>query len=173
MRFHSAPVVRIGDGKVIQLGETLAADGRWRVIVFAPDGDDAGTESPVRKLCDWLDEATNSPLKFFASAGSDIDAVIDVRAVFRQSHHQLAITNLPTLLFPPKGRLGLRDYEKSFCALSDRTQDIYEMRGIDRTRGCMIVVRPDQYIAHILPLDATDALSAFFERFITRGSRSS
>ena len=27
------------------------------------------------------------------------------------------------------------------------------MRGIDRERGCMVVVRPDQYVAHVLPLD--------------------
>jgi len=36
------------------------------------------------------------------------------------------------------------------------------MRGIDRARGCMVVVRPDQYVAHVLPLDAHAALSQFF-----------
>jgi phenol 2-monooxygenase len=36
------------------------------------------------------------------------------------------------------------------------------MRGIDREQGCMIVVRPDQYIAHVLPLSATDELADFF-----------
>jgi hypothetical protein len=32
--------------------------------------------------------------------------------------------------------------------------DIFDMRGIDRDRGCVVVVRADQYIAHVLPLDA-------------------
>ena len=167
-RFHSAQVVRVGDGKVLQLGETLAADGRWRLIAFAPDDDDAGTDSPVRKLCAWLGEATNSPLKFRARNAQDVDAVIDVRAVFRQRHHDLACTKLPPLLFPTKGRLRLHDYEKAFCALPDATQDIYEMRGIDCRRGCMVVVRPDQYIADIFPLDATDALAEFFGGFMRR-----
>jgi len=36
------------------------------------------------------------------------------------------------------------------------------MRGIDRAQGCMVVVRPDQYVAHVLPLDAYAALSQFF-----------
>jgi phenol 2-monooxygenase len=40
------------------------------------------------------------------------------------------------------------------------------MRGIDRDRGCLVVVRPDQYVAHILPLDAYSDLSAFFARFM-------
>ena len=30
----------------------------------------------------------------------------------------------------------------------------------------MLVVRPDQYVAHILPLDAHDALAAFFAGFM-------
>ncbi|MFW8596323.1 hypothetical protein [Cribrihabitans neustonicus] len=37
------------------------------------------------------------------------------------------------------------------------------MRGIDRKNGFMIVVRPDQYVAHILPLGDFGELSAFFE----------
>jgi phenol 2-monooxygenase len=36
------------------------------------------------------------------------------------------------------------------------------MRGIHRERGCLIVVRPDQYVANVLPLDAREELSAFF-----------
>jgi phenol 2-monooxygenase len=41
--------------------------------------------------------------------------------------------------------------------------DIFDMRGIDRAKGCMIVVRPDQYIANVLPLDGYAELSAFFD----------
>jgi phenol 2-monooxygenase len=36
------------------------------------------------------------------------------------------------------------------------------MRGIHRDKGCMIVVRPDQYVAHVLPLDSYDELAAYF-----------
>ena len=36
------------------------------------------------------------------------------------------------------------------------------MRGINREQGCMIVVRPDQYVAHVLPLDGYAELSKFF-----------
>ena len=72
---------------------------------------------------------------------------------------------LPGILLPLKGRLGLRDYEKIFCA-DQRRGDIYEMRGIDRDRGCMVIVRPDQHIAHILPLTAHAELSGFFDQFL-------
>ena len=165
-RFHSVPVIRLGDGKNMQLGETLAADGRWRLIAFAGQGDDAGSASPLGKLCSYLIESPQSPLKRYTPAGADVDAVFDVRAVFQQSHHQLVITAMPGQLFPHKGRYGLRDYEKAFCALDDASQNIFTLRNIDREHGCLVVVRPDQYIAHILPLDATDALAAFFDGFM-------
>jgi phenol 2-monooxygenase len=67
---------------------------------------------------------------------------------------------------PSKGRFGLTDYEKIFCA--DHDNDIFDLRGIDRTSGCMVVVRPDQYVAHVLPLDDHAGLSAFFDRFMRR-----
>jgi phenol 2-monooxygenase len=167
-RFHSVPVVRIGDGKQVQLGTTLLADGRWRLIAFAGQGDTAGEDSPVRKLCNYLAESPHSPLKNHTPAGADIDAVFDVRAVFQQNHHQLAITAMPELLFPHKGRYGLRDYEKAFCSLDDATQDIYTLRGINREQGCLVVVRPDQYIAQVLPLDDTDTLTKFFAGFMLK-----
>ena len=72
---------------------------------------------------------------------------------------------MPALLKPVKGRYALHDYEKMFCPDTAGGQDIFEMRGIDRNQGCMVVVRPDQYIAHILPLDAYAEISAFFDGF--------
>ena len=165
-RFHSAPVVRVGDGKLMQLGQTLAADGRWRLLAFAGQGDKAASASAWAKLCSYLTDSAQSPLKRYTPAGADLDAIFDVRGVFQQSHHQLAITDMPELLFPHKGRYGLRDYEKSFCALEDSNQNIYTLRGIDREHGCLVVVRPDQYIAHVLPLHDTAALAAFFGGFM-------
>ncbi len=169
-RFHSAPVIRMADGRHMQLGEALAADGRWRLVAFAGRGDDAGPTSPVGRLCDHLVGSAQSPLRRYTPAGADADAIFDVRCVFQQSHHQLVITAMPELLFPHKGRFGLRDYEKAFCALAGTplqpSQDIYSMRRIDRTQGCLVVVRPDQTIAHVLPLQATDRLADFFGSFM-------
>ena len=154
----------------MQLGEVLVADGRWRLIAFAGQGDDASPTSPVGRLCSHLVESMRSPLRRYTPAGADLDAIFDVRAVFQQSHHQLPVTALPELLFPHKGRYGLRDYEKAFCALVDTVErashDIHTMRGIDRKQGCLVVVRPDQYIAHVLPLEAEAALAEFFGGFM-------
>ena len=57
------------------------------------------------------------------------------------------------------------DYEKMFCPDPD-AEDIFDLRGVDREAGCMLVVRPDQYVSHVLPLDAHEALVSFFARFL-------
>jgi hypothetical protein len=41
-------------------------------------------------------------------------------------------------------------------------KDIFELRGIDRRNGCMVMVRPDRYLAPMLPLDAHRELASFF-----------
>jgi phenol 2-monooxygenase len=166
MRFHSAPVIRVADAKPVHLGHVIKADGRWRIFAFAGAEDIAGQNSGIRALCDFLSQAGQSPVRKYTPAGEDIDAVIDVRAVFQQSHAEVAIETMPSLLLPPKGRYGLRDYEKIFCPDLTSGHDIFTMRGIDRERGCMVIVRPDQYVAHVLPLDGYAPLAAFFDGFM-------
>jgi hypothetical protein len=39
---------------------------------------------------------------------------------------------------------------------------IFDMRGVIRETGCMVVVRRDQYVAHVLPVHGYDGLADFF-----------
>ncbi len=73
---------------------------------------------------------------------------------------------MPSLLKPLVGKFQIRDYEKIFCPDFKNGHDIFDMRGVDRKKGCMVIVRPDQYVAHILPLDAYEELSKFFAGFL-------
>ncbi|WP_310564051.1 FAD-dependent monooxygenase [Hydrogenophaga sp.] len=161
-RFHSAPVVRLSDSKQMQLGHAAEADARWRLYAFAGQADLGQPGAPMAQLADWLENDPKSPVVKHTRKGEDIDAIIDVRAIFQPTFDQLAYEHMPSLLKPKTGQLGLQDHEKVFCVDHKGAGDIYDMRGIHRERGCLIVVRPDQYVAHVLPLDARDELSAFF-----------
>ncbi len=165
-RFHSAPVVRVTDGKPVQLGHAGKADGRWRLYAFAGADDVQGTDTGVRALCRFLEDAPDSPVRRFTQPGQDIDAVFDVRAIFPQHHAEILFETMPALLRPQKGRHGLRDYEKVFSPDLKNGPDIFDLRGIDRARGALVVVRPDQYVANVLPLDAHAELAAFFGGFM-------
>ena len=161
-RFHSAPVVRVADAKQMQLGHVAIADARWRIYAFAGRNDTSAPGSAIHQLADWLETDPASPLVKHTRAEEDIDGLIDLRAVFQQTFEALSYEDMPSLLIPTTGKLGLQDHEKVFCVDHKDAGDIFDMRGIDRESGCMIVVRPDQYIAHILPLDGYDDLSGFF-----------
>lgn len=161
-RFHSAPVVRLSDAKQMQLGHVAQADARWRIYAFAGAGDVGQAGAPMAQLADWLEKNPQSPVVKHTRKGEDIDTVIDVRAVFQPTFDELNYGDMPSLFKPHTGKLGLQDHEKIYCTDHKGAGNIYDLRGIDRQQGCMIVVRPDQYVAHVLPLNATGELAAFF-----------
>jgi phenol 2-monooxygenase len=165
MRFHSAPVIQLGDAKRVHLGHVVKADGRFRLFILADPCHGAPSER-VRALCQFLTDSPQSPLKRYTPPNADVDSIIDVRAVFQEGHREFNPEDMPPLLLPRKGRYGLKDYEKVFCAEPDSVTNIFDMRSVDRQRGCVIVVRPDQYVAHILPLDGYAEITSFFEGFM-------
>ncbi|WMY77644.1 FAD-dependent monooxygenase [Citricoccus sp. I39-566] len=177
-RFHSAPVIRVADAKPEQLGHVHEADGRWRLYAFGDAVDAGDPNSALRALMTFLDESPESPVRRFTPAGAPDDAVFDVRAIVQQGHRSVGLNALPPFLFPAKGRFGLRDYQKVFSAERtngrllgsvpglEATQDIYDLRGIDRERGALVVVRPDQYVAQVMPLASHAELAEFFASFM-------
>lgn len=165
-RFHSAPVVRLADAKPLELGHVVIADTRWRLFAFCPDEDPAAENSAIQNLCSFLADDATSPMRKYTRSGADIDAAIDFRAIFQQGFRDLALEKLPAFLLPRKGRLDLIDYEKMFCADLGVGRNIFDLRGVNRTQGCMVIVRPDQYVGHILQLDAYDELAAYFDGFM-------
>ena len=160
MRFHSARVTRLADAKPVHLGQCHRADGRWRLYAFA---DAAGPGDPASRLRALCEHIAQSLVPRYTPTGADPDAVFDVRAVFQQYHRDLRLEDLPSLLLPRKGRYGLIDYEKAFAPdWTTGADDIFDLRGIDREQGALVVVRPDQYVAHVLPLDAYTELASYF-----------
>ncbi|MDR8396561.1 FAD-binding monooxygenase [Paraburkholderia sp. USG1] len=153
-RFHSSPVVRIADARAMHLGHAARADGRWRLYAFS----DASGKA-LDAFCDHLVMSPESIVRISTPDDADVDSVFDLRAVLQKPHREVRLQDLHASLLPRKGRYGLIDYEKAFTI--DASADIFDQRGIDRKRGALVVVRPDQYVAHVLPLDAFDDLNAF------------
>lgn len=157
-RFHSAPVVRVADAKHAELGHAHRADGRWRLYAFG-----GKTDAGLLDLVTWLGDSPDSPVRRFTPAGRDLDSTIDVHAVFRAGHHDVDLRRMPEMLIPRTGPLALPDWEKVWARSPRR--DIFRERGI-ADDGAIVVVRPDQYVAHVLPLHARHELTAFFGGFL-------
>ncbi|WP_247045460.1 FAD-binding monooxygenase [Arthrobacter rhizosphaerae] len=165
-RFKSAPVVRVGDTNPMHLGHHATADGRWRIYVFAdpatpsgkPGSDQKGTASPTEQFAEWIASSPESPLAATPSS-ADPDAWFDLKVIYQQEHAAIDIGAVPAVFKPQVGPFKLTDYEKVYA--TDPTADIFELRGLHRG-GVVVVVRPDQYVANVLPLTATAELGAFF-----------
>ncbi|MBR9765898.1 MAG: 3-hydroxybenzoate 4-monooxygenase [Rhodobacteraceae bacterium] len=168
-RLHSVPVVRLADAKPMELGEVIEADTRFRLIAIAPEADPLAPGAALPELCRFLAQDPASAILRYTPEGADIDARIDLRAVLPASCRGMDVTDLPGLLLPRKGRFALPDYEKVFCAETAPGRDLYALRGVDRRQGALLVVRPDQYIGHVLPLDGGEALARYFDGFMRRG----
>jgi phenol 2-monooxygenase len=153
-RFKSAEVTRVADGNAVHLGHHARADGRWRVYAFA--------DADATKLASWA-ESVEPLFSRYTPAGGDPDAVFDVKAIYQQRFDEFEITDAPALFLPKVGPYALTDWEKVYAAAPSAwcSTDIFDERELSR-EGVVVVVRPDQYVAAIMPLDAVDELAVFF-----------
>lgn len=161
-RFHSAEADQVCDGRTVHLGHLVKADGRWRIFLFGNKQNPADPSSDAHKFADFLANSEASPVRKYTPKNRDIDSVFDTYAVFQQQ--DLSMHDLPDYFWPAKGKYGLRDYEKVFQPLEG--SDVFDLRGIDREQGCVVVVRPDQHVATIIPVTAHEALTEFFDVFM-------
>ena len=157
-RFKSVLTTRVADAVDIHLGHHHRADGRFRVYAFAD-----ATGERLEAWAQWMRESPESPLVRFTPPEADLDALFDVKAVFPQHHHSVDLSRVPKLFLPASGPFGLADYEKVYAA--HPADDIFEARGINRD-GAVVVVRPDQYVSAILPLDDPESLAEYFAGFL-------
>ncbi|GAA1957663.1 FAD-binding monooxygenase [Agromyces allii] len=159
-RFKSAPVSRVCDGNPVHLGHHHRADGRWRIYAFADGAISRADDSALASWANWLAEASDSPLAVHVPDGGSFDDVFDVKVVYQQPHGAVDLMQAPAVFRPATGPFGLTDYEKVYGA--DPEHDIFEERGLSRD-GVVVVVRPDHYVAQVLPLSATAELAEFFK----------
>ncbi|MCM2973317.1 FAD-binding monooxygenase [Larsenimonas suaedae] len=159
-RFKSAMVSRVCDGNPLQLGHQAKADGRWRLYVFA-DAATPEADSKTRSLAEWLAHSSDSPLNASFPNGSSWIDWFDIKVIYQQRHEDIAIQEVPSVFTPEVGPFELIDLENVFGVAPG--DDIFDARGIDRD-GAVVVVRPDQYVADVLPLSHADRLSELFLR---------
>ena len=124
-----------------------------------------GAPSPTTDLAEWLATAPDSPLAA-TPEGADRDAWFDVKVIYQQDHTSVDISAVPAVFKPQVGPFRLTYLEKVYA--TDPSADIFELRGLDRG-GVVVVVRPDQYVANVLPLAATAELGAFFAPLLATG----
>lgn len=158
-RFKSAEVVRRADNRWLSIGHLHDADGRWRVYVFADASAPAHSGTPTADFASWWATDAASPRLRYTPGDGDDDAVFDTKVIYQQDYTAFDPSDVPKAFKPVKLPFGLEDTGQVFA--SGHGRDIHRDRGISQ-EGAIVVVRPDMYVAAVLPITAREVLTDFF-----------
>ncbi|MBK0422487.1 FAD-binding monooxygenase [Leucobacter sp. CSA2] len=159
-RFRSERTTRVSDAVDVHIGHHHRADGRFRIYAFA-DRD----ATAMNEWAEWMLSSPESPVQRFTPLGADVDSLFDVKAIYQQDHHDVDPATISKLFLPLTGPFELVDYEKVYATKTGDV-DIFETRGVSRD-GAVVVVRPDHYVAAVLPFSATKELADYFAGFLS------
>ncbi|KAK8050068.1 hypothetical protein PG994_011798 [Apiospora phragmitis] len=153
MRFNSFQVLNQSDARPWQLQKRLPADGRFRVVLFAGDIHHAQQKARVEAFCAKLD----APSSFLHRV------ILTVHSAKRWDTELLR--DFPEVLHPFRRATGW-SYDKVYVddvSYHEGFGDAYRNYGVDKERGCVVIVRPDQYVAWVGDLEDFGEVQAYFE----------
>ncbi|PCH36424.1 hypothetical protein WOLCODRAFT_140412 [Wolfiporia cocos MD-104 SS10] len=145
--------VRAADARPVDIHDMLPADGRFGVAVFAGDAD-----MHIAALARSLDAL----LRRHAEQRGGVAAVFNVFTVLARSKDDVNYTDVPELLRPHWSKVLLDDTDM-FGRSGGGGYDAY---GIDRTRGAVVIVRPDGFVGTVAPLEDLSEIDDYFSSFM-------
>ena len=167
--------IRAADMRPYEIQDLLPADTRYKVLVFAGDTSDVAQLERVRALATAVDSQSG----FYRTFGSaDVFDVLtissapkekvnytDVPAIFRSHWSKWVICTRVMLI-----SLSATDFRVLLddADMYQRTNagGGYEKYGIDKTKGAVVIVRPDQYVGIVAPFEKVDDITDYFAAFM-------
>lgn len=165
-RMPSVKVLNQSDARPWQFQELLPSNGRWRIVIFAGDI----LETNQRKKLEAVGQALDSQSSFlhrFTPPGASYDTVFEILAVHSAPRTKSTIFDFPEV-FRHYDEIDGYDYWKIYVddiSYHEGHGKIYETFEISPS-GCAVVIRPDQYVSYVGPMDDVDSLNEFFSGFM-------
>jgi phenol 2-monooxygenase (NADPH) len=166
-RIPSVKILNQSDARPWHLQEVLPSNGAWRIIIFPGDITRPCPKAHLQRLCDSLG-GPDSLLKRFTPSDGRYDSIIEVLTVHAAPRQSVDIFNFPEVL-RPYDELDGWDYGKIFVddeSYHEGHGQLYETFGISREEGCLVILRPDQYISYVGNVDDYGSVDRFFSAFM-------
>jgi phenol 2-monooxygenase (NADPH) len=179
-RFASFQVVGQSDAVPRQLGEMLTSNGSWRLIVFAGDVTKAASLERLRVLGHSMKEAGTCLQRWIRTPAIRHNDQDDVPLLSPMLVHSSARRDVEFLEMPKV--FYTRSFQSSTNGDETRPHDLdyfrvfandesyhhghgnaYENYGVDKERGRMVLVRPDQYVSWMSDVEDIAGLEEFLE----------
>ncbi|KAJ5717021.1 hypothetical protein N7488_002667 [Penicillium malachiteum] len=156
----------------------MESDGLFKLVVLAGDIREKEQKERVDALGDYLsglDETRPSVLTRYVTIPGRPRGIVDTLTIHSAPWTEVEFFDFPEILRPCDLVIGW-DYGKIWCDCEcswDRDCDGkgYERWGLDRIRGAMFVLRPDQYIGWVGELEDVDGLTRYLDGFLTQKPR--
>ncbi|KAB5533390.1 FAD binding domain-containing protein [Coniochaeta sp. 2T2.1] len=167
MRLPTAQVVRWSDAKAVQLPKLLPSVGRWYVVIFAGDINDAAAAARLEKTAAGLKAVAEQ----HTPAGADPDSLIDPVLVLSGKRTSVSQEAIPEFFTPVTGKWKMKSLHK--VVFDDESYNsghghAYEAYGVDPAVGALIIVRPDQYTAKVTTVADVEGVASFFQGFLNK-----
>lgn len=155
-RMPSQMVAKHTSGVPVEFGNLIPSDGRYTIVIFAGNLSKPEQLSRVKHVSQVLElpEAFSQRLKQHAIDPQD---VFQTLVLHTGSRDEVEITDLPSSLFlgsNPLGQVYVDNDQVRIWTLNEA----YKGYGIDRERGCLVLVRPDRHVMYIGDLEDVDKL---------------
>ncbi|BFZ65156.1 hypothetical protein YB2330_006319 [Saitoella coloradoensis] len=159
-RVPSTKVLNHSDARPWHLNELLKSTGKWRIVPFLGDPRSTSQMSRIHALATWLD-SENSPWRRYTPPTLPVDALFDTLSI-----HSAPRAEVEWFSFPPALRRTYNSLYVDDASYHEGHGHAYDFYGVHREKGCLVVLRPDGYVAFVGELEDTDRVDEFFEGFM-------
>jgi phenol 2-monooxygenase (NADPH) len=167
MRMPSFKVLNQADARPWHFQEVLRSNGKWRIVVFAGDVSDKKQMERVQKLGEKI-SGPKSFISRFTPQSKPIDSVIEILTIHSASRAATELHDFPDIFRPFSRREGW-DYWKIYVddqSYHEGHGHAYKNYGVDPKKGCVVILRPDQYVSWIGDLEDVADMDHFFSGFM-------
>jgi phenol 2-monooxygenase len=167
MRMPSHKILNQSDARPWHLQELLPSNGTWRILLFAGDILDQIQFGRVKAFAEAL-SSPSSFLKKHTKPDGDWTSMFELITIHSAPRVKVELLSLPDVLHPWSDEYGW-DYNKVFVddmSYHEGHGQAYEQYGIDAKTGCVVLVRPDQYVSWIGEIEDVETMNRFFGAFM-------
>ncbi|KAG2009199.1 hypothetical protein GB937_007976 [Aspergillus fischeri] len=166
-RFPPAKIRNQADGQAWWTTRLFKSDGRFRIVLLAGDLRHKHQRQRVEAFSTHLASA-ESVLQRYRSEGEKLDSLIEVITIHSAPVREMDFPDFPEMLRLFDEERGWA-YDKIWSdddCFWDRqcTGKGYESWGVDRVRGALVILRPDQHIGWVGNIEDIDEMTCYFEQ---------
>ncbi|KAM0117209.1 hypothetical protein ACP6JC_006222 [Aspergillus fumigatus] len=166
-RFPPVKVRNQADGQAWWTTRLFKSDGRFRIVLLAGDLRHKYQRQRVEAFSAHLASA-ESVLQRYRLEGEKLDSLIEVITIHSAPMREMDFPDFPEMLRLFDQERGWA-YDKIWSdddCFWDRqcTGKGYETWGVDRIRGALVILRPDQHIGWVGNIEDVDEMTCYFEQ---------